>query len=160
LKLLNKIESYCNTSCNFSGASLTNFETLLSLHLFWTLKISVNTKYCNSVGEFISDFPLPKLGGTCKLINICRLLWAVRRFFEVTDRSLTKTLRCLSHLFLVTIVDTTVLPANGRIAEQNQINWNHKIKQISWYRIAGPGAFTQICCTLWMVLVVRYLLKC
>jgi hypothetical protein len=33
------------------------------------MKISVNTKYCNSVGELISEFFLPNLGGTCRVIN-------------------------------------------------------------------------------------------
>jgi len=38
--------------------------------VFWQkLKISVNTKYCNCVGELISEFSLPKLGGTYRIIN-------------------------------------------------------------------------------------------
>lgn len=41
----------------------------------------------------------------------------------------TKTLRSLSHMFLVTVVDTTVLP-NNELTAQNQIDWKHRIKQI------------------------------
>jgi hypothetical protein len=36
----------------------------------------------------------------------------------------------LSHLSLATIVDITILQNNGLTAQQNQIDWNHKIKQI------------------------------
>jgi hypothetical protein len=72
-----------------------------------TFNFSVNTKYCNSVAGLICKFLLPKLGGTCGMINnICRLLSAVTHSFEVTDCCPTKTLRGLSHLLLVTIVDT------------------------------------------------------
>jgi hypothetical protein len=31
-----------------------------------SFKVSVNTKYFNSVGELISAFPVPTLGGICK----------------------------------------------------------------------------------------------
>jgi hypothetical protein len=87
-----------------------------------TLKISVSTKYFNSVEEFISEFPAPKLGGTCRIIdNICQLLRAVTHSFEVNDRYLTKTLMGFSHLLLETFVDTTVLPNNELTVQQNQI---------------------------------------
>jgi hypothetical protein len=57
-----------------------------------TFKISVNIKYCSTVGELISEFPLPKLGGTCIIIdNICRFSLAITHF-EVTDRCLTKNI--------------------------------------------------------------------
>jgi hypothetical protein len=36
-----------------------------------TSKIIVSVKYCSSFGEFISKFPLLKLGGTCRIINNC-----------------------------------------------------------------------------------------
>jgi hypothetical protein len=42
-------------------------------HMFWwKLKVSVNTKHCNSVGELISKVRLPKLDGAFRIINnIC-----------------------------------------------------------------------------------------
>jgi hypothetical protein len=87
------------------------------------------------VGELISEFPLPKLGGTCRIINnICRLLRAVTHThtFELTYGFLTKALRGLWHLFLVSIVGTTVLPIDELTVEQNQFDWKHKIKNIPW----------------------------
>jgi len=39
-----------------------------------TLKIDITTDYCSSAGELISEFLLSKLGGTCRVVNICRLL--------------------------------------------------------------------------------------
>jgi hypothetical protein len=33
------------------------------------LKISVKAKYCNAVDELVSEFLLPKLGGTYRIIN-------------------------------------------------------------------------------------------
>jgi len=55
--------------------------------LMESLTISVNTKHYNSVGELITKFPFPKLGGTYRIINIiCRLLQAVTHSFEVSDR--------------------------------------------------------------------------
>jgi hypothetical protein len=66
------------------------------------------------------EFPLPKLGGTYRIINnICGLLQAVTHSFEVTARYLTRTSRSFSHL---TIVDTTVLPNNELTAQQIQID--------------------------------------
>jgi len=49
------------------------------------------------------------------------LLQAVSHSFQVNDY-LTKTLKGLSHLFLVAIVDTTVLPTNELAAQWNQID--------------------------------------
>jgi hypothetical protein len=121
------------------------------------LKSSVDTKYCNSVGELISKFPLQKLGGTRRISNFYQL-WGATYSFEVTDCYVTKMLGSLGHLFLVTIVDTTVLPNNELTAQQNQTDWNHKIKQIPWCRIAGLGVFAQILCILGITLVVSYLL--
>jgi hypothetical protein len=48
-------------------------------------------------------------------------------------------------MFLVTIVDITVLRNNELTAQQNQIYRYYKIKQIPWYLIAEPGAFASIC---------------
>jgi hypothetical protein len=48
--------------------------------------------------------------------------------FELTDYYLTKTLRCLIPLLLMPIVDTRALPNNELTAEQNQIDWNCKVK--------------------------------
>jgi hypothetical protein len=42
--------------------------------------------------------------------------------FELTDHYLTKTLRGLSPLLLMPIVDTRALPNNELTAEQNQID--------------------------------------
>jgi hypothetical protein len=117
--------------------------------MFWwkLLAISVNT------------FPLPKLGVIYGIINnICHLLQAVTYFPEVNDWYLTKTLRGLSHLHLVTIIDTTVLPNNEITAQQNQIDWNHKIKETLCYKTVRPGAFTPISHTLRMALAVSYFL--
>jgi hypothetical protein len=60
-----------------------------------TVNISVNTKYCNSAAELISEFPLPTPSGTCTINNACRMLQAFTQCFE----GLTKTLRGLNHLF-------------------------------------------------------------
>jgi hypothetical protein len=66
----------------------------------------VNCNYSNSVGEF----PLPKLLITYRIINtICRLLRAFTRSSDATNRYHTKILKGLSYLFVVTIVDTTVI---------------------------------------------------
>jgi hypothetical protein len=90
--------------------------------LVGTLKIRFSSKYYSSVGQLISEFPLPKLSGTCRIINnICRLLRAVRHFFEVTDCYLTKTLRGHSHLISVTVVDIIVLPNNELTAQQVKV---------------------------------------
>jgi hypothetical protein len=63
-----------------------------------TLKISVTTKYCNSVGGFLGEFSLPKLGDTCRISrNICWLLRAVAHPFQVTQKG-------FSHPFLVALV--------------------------------------------------------
>jgi hypothetical protein len=52
--------------------------------------------------------------------NVCRLLQAVTRSFEVTDCYLTQPLMDLRDL--VTVVDTTDLPSNEFTAQQNQID--------------------------------------
>jgi len=52
--------------------------------------------------------------------SICQLLRAVTHTFVVPDRYLTKTLKSLSHLLLVTIVDTTILPNIEITAQQKQ----------------------------------------
>jgi hypothetical protein len=51
------------------------------------------------------------------------------RYFEETDCYLTKILMSLNHLFLVTIVHTTVLLNNELTAHQNQIGWNTKLNK-------------------------------
>jgi hypothetical protein len=109
-----------------------------------TLEISVNTKHFNTVGEFIREFPLSKIGGTCKIINICGLLRAATHFFERTDRCLTKTLRGLSHLFWWLLLILQSYQIMNSLLKKNQTYLKPKIKQIRWYRIAGPGAFVLI----------------
>lgn len=42
--------------------------------------------------------------------------------FEVAGHYLTKTLRYLSHLILVSVVDIAILPNNDVTAQQNQID--------------------------------------
>jgi hypothetical protein len=59
----------------------------------------------------------------------------------------------------VNIADTTVLPNNKFTAWQNQVDWNQKIKQILWYQIVGPVAFTLIFHNLGLVVVVTDTLK-
>jgi hypothetical protein len=59
-------------------------------------------------------------------------MWSLRHSFEVTDHYLTKRVRGLSHLYLVIIVNITVLPNIELTAQQNQIDWNHKVIQIPW----------------------------
>jgi len=51
---------------------------------------------------------------------------------------------------MVSVVDATVLPNNKLSGQQNQIDSNHKIKQIPWYQIAGPGPSASFCHTLGM----------
>jgi len=41
----------------------------VALVLTESLKISVISKYCTSVGELMSEFSLPKLGGICGIIS-------------------------------------------------------------------------------------------
>jgi hypothetical protein len=57
-------------------------------------------QHCSSIGEFIRQFHLPKLGGTYTTVhNTCHILLAVTHSFEVTDRHLSETLRDLIHMF-------------------------------------------------------------
>jgi hypothetical protein len=65
-----------NASLNWAHRYLKNTSQLIFRSkcraLTETLKISITTKYCNSVGELISEFHLPKNGGTYAIINnIC-----------------------------------------------------------------------------------------
>jgi hypothetical protein len=46
----------------------------------------------------------------------------------------------LSDLLLVNIVDITILRNDEVIAQQKEIDWNHKMKYIPWYWIAGKWA--------------------
>jgi len=122
----------------------SNFEKCRARRvLAENLMIRVNTKYCNSVWEFISAHPLPKWGGTCRIIDAFRLLRAVTHCNKETDSYCTKTFWGPSHLFLVTIVDTIVLPNNVLAAQQNQIDWNNKIKHIVIPN-CGPETFALI----------------
>jgi hypothetical protein len=125
--------------------------------LLETLERRVNTKYCSSARELISKFPLRKLCGTYIIPNnICWLLQAVMKSFELTDHCLTKTLRGLSPLLLMPIVDTRAIPNSELTAEQNQIDWTAKLNtMVPNY---GPGAFALICCTEGIVLIATYLL--
>jgi hypothetical protein len=62
LKFLNNVEPICvlAESLRIKCSHFVGFEVLI----FW----DVITLYCNSVGEFISKFPL-KLGGMCRRMN-------------------------------------------------------------------------------------------
>jgi hypothetical protein len=54
------------------------------------------------------------------IVDICLLLRAVPHSFEVTGRYLPKILMGRSHLFLVTVADTTVSPEYELTAQQSQ----------------------------------------
>jgi hypothetical protein len=57
-----------------------------------TSNSSVNID-CSSVGEFINQFLLSKIGSTCSVINsdVCLLLLAVTHSSDVADRCVTET---------------------------------------------------------------------
>jgi hypothetical protein len=74
-------------------------NVVLARVLAESLKIRVNTKYCSSPVELISEFPLPEICGTYRINNICSLLRATTHSFDVTDCYLTKILGDFSQLF-------------------------------------------------------------
>jgi hypothetical protein len=117
----------------------------------WCQRIS--PKYCNAVGELKSGFILPKLCSTC-VSNICSLLRALIHSYEATNRCFTNTMRNHNCLISDYCWDHSSTELTGL---QNQIDLNHKIKQIPWYRIE-PGAFAPIFRTSRTVLVLSFLL--
>lgn len=89
------------------------------------------------LGERISQFPSPNLGGTNWFVTSHTQLWGDWQLSSLIGNS---------HLFQVTVAHTTVFPNNELTAQKNQNSWNHRFKEIQQYQIAGPGAFTLICC--------------
>jgi hypothetical protein len=90
-----------NVSLVWVDRYLKTFRNIVKLAcvLEEPLKITVSTKYCNSSGELISEFPFPTLGDICRIISdIFCMLRAFTHCFEVTDRHLTKTLTVFIHL--------------------------------------------------------------
>lgn len=123
-----------------------------------TLKIVVNTKYCNSVGELIREFLLCKVGGTCTVNNICWLLGGITYSFEVSDSYVTETLRVIATYFMDCCWYYN--PAKQWTHCSSKLNsLKPQIKLILKYWIVGPGAFATIFHTIGMALVVSYILK-
>lgn len=85
------------------------------------------------------------------------MLWAITHSIKVTGHYLTKTLRGPSHLFLVSIVEITVLQNSEITAQQNQIDVSTKLKKYRYNWIVDPGAVTPICHTLGTASFVSYL---
>jgi hypothetical protein len=71
---------------NFETASVGNLEDI------------VNNEYRISVGELIRESALPKLCGTCRIIdnNIWQLLRAITHSIDITDRDRSETSMLLS----------------------------------------------------------------
>jgi hypothetical protein len=101
-----------------------------------TLKIRFSTKYFTSVGEFMSEFSSPNYVAHAEWVT--SVDWRrITHTLQVIDCYLTETLRGRGHLYIATVVNSTVVPCSDITARQNETGWNHKIKAILLVGICG-----------------------